>query len=57
MVLSTAVGAIYGFIFGVLDVEDEVNYQLTLALKREESYCYPIGAVRFAVLQLCLDCL
>jgi len=45
LVLSTAVGAIYGFIFGVLDVEDEVNYQLTLALKREESYCYPIGAV------------
>jgi len=43
--LSFVMGSIFGFIFGVMDVEDEVSYQLGLALKREESYCYPIGAV------------
>jgi len=43
--ISFLMGATFGFIFGVMDVEDEVSYQLGLALKREESYCYPIGAV------------
>lgn len=38
-------GCIFGTIFGIMDVEDEVSYQLGLALKREESYCYPIGGV------------
>ena len=38
-------GAIFGFIFGVMDVEDEVAYQIKLALLKEEHYCYPIGAL------------
>merc|ERR1712008_337041 len=47
MVLATALvmGGIFGLIFGVMDVEDEVSYQIRLALLREEHYCYPIGAV------------
>eukprot|EP00419_Tripos_fusus_P017021 CAMPEP_0172747980 /NCGR_PEP_ID=MMETSP1074-20121228/144028_1 /TAXON_ID=2916 /ORGANISM="Ceratium fusus, Strain PA161109" /LENGTH=130 /DNA_ID=CAMNT_0013579631 /DNA_START=255 /DNA_END=647 /DNA_ORIENTATION=- len=47
VVLATALvmGGIYGLIFGVMDVEDEVSYQIRLALLREEHYCYPIGAV------------
>jgi hypothetical protein len=45
LVLSVCVGAVYGFIFGVLDVEDEVAYNLNLALKRDENICWPIGVV------------
>lgn len=47
MVLTTALvmGGLFGFIFGVMDVEDEVSYQIRLALLREERYCYPVGAV------------
>mmetsp|Transcript_33794 Transcript_33794/g.102104 ORF Transcript_33794/g.102104 Transcript_33794/m.102104 type:complete len:233 (-) Transcript_33794:11-709(-) len=47
MVLGTALimGAVFGFVFGVMDVEDEVSYQIRLALLREERYCYPIGAI------------
>jgi hypothetical protein len=45
LAISFSMGCIFGTIFGVMDVEDEVSYQLGLALKREESYCYPIGAV------------
>eukprot|EP00448_Togula_jolla_P028726 CAMPEP_0170625556 /NCGR_PEP_ID=MMETSP0224-20130122/30823_1 /TAXON_ID=285029 /ORGANISM="Togula jolla, Strain CCCM 725" /LENGTH=167 /DNA_ID=CAMNT_0010952141 /DNA_START=193 /DNA_END=696 /DNA_ORIENTATION=+ len=51
MVLTTALimGGIFGLIFGVMDVEDEVSYQIRLALLREERYCYPIGALLGAV--------
>mmetsp|Transcript_39156 Transcript_39156/g.124477 ORF Transcript_39156/g.124477 Transcript_39156/m.124477 type:complete len:233 (+) Transcript_39156:63-761(+) len=47
MVLATALamGALFGLIFGVMDVEDEVSYQIRLALLREERYCYPVGAL------------
>merc|ERR1712045_651372 len=47
MVLITALimGGLFGLIFGVMDVEDEVSYQIRLALLREERYCYPVGAV------------
>lgn len=47
MVLATALimGAVFGLIFGVMDVEDEVSYQIRLALLREEKYCYPVGAL------------
>lgn len=47
LVVVTAVimGAVFGFIFGLLDVEDEQLSHLRLALLREESYCYPIGAL------------
>merc|ERR1711904_575775 len=47
MVLTTALimGGLFGLIFGVMDVEDEVSYQIRLALLREERYCYPVGAI------------
>lgn len=47
MVLAMALvmGGIYGLIFGVMDVEDELSYQIRLALLREERYCYPVGAI------------
>merc|ERR1712232_637825 len=47
MVLTTSLimGAVFGLIFGVMDVEDEVSYQIRLALLREERYCYPVGAI------------
>merc|ERR1712146_383543 len=41
LILSLCMGGTFGF----MDVEDEVSYQMDLSLKREESYCYPIGAV------------
>jgi len=45
LMVALVMGGIFGFIFGVMDVEDEVSYQIRLALLREEHYCYPIGAV------------
>lgn len=47
MVLTTALimGGLFGLVFGVMDVEDEVSYQIRLALLREERYCYPVGAI------------
>mmetsp|Transcript_24133 Transcript_24133/g.39319 ORF Transcript_24133/g.39319 Transcript_24133/m.39319 type:complete len:232 (+) Transcript_24133:42-737(+) len=47
MVLACALimGGLFGLIFGVMDVEDEVSYQIRLALLREERYCYPVGAL------------
>ncbi|KEP65181.1 UNVERIFIED_CONTAM: membrane protein, putative [Hammondia hammondi] len=47
LVLCTALlmGGLFGFIFGVLDVEDEVQYHVRLALLREQHLCYPIGAI------------
>jgi len=47
MILTTALimGALFGLIFGIMDVEDEVSYQIRLALLREERYCYPVGGI------------
>merc|ERR1719476_729468 len=45
LVTSLIMGALFGLIFGVMDVEDEVSYQIRLALLREERYCYPVGAI------------
>ena len=42
---SAVMGMIFGIIFGVMDIEDEANYQLKLSLMKEELYCYPIGAI------------
>ncbi len=38
-------GFVFGFVFGLLDVEDEKLSNLKIALMREESICYPIGMV------------
>merc|ERR1712083_837659 len=47
MVLTSSLimGAVFGLIFGAMDIEDEVSYQIALALMREERYCYPVGAI------------
>jgi hypothetical protein len=41
---SALMGAIFGVIFGVMDIEDETSYHFKLNLMKEEYYCYPIGA-------------
>lgn len=38
-------GGIFGSIFGILDLDDEIAYHVRLALLREQPYCYPIGAL------------
>lgn len=43
LVVSLAMGVIFGFTFGLLDVEDEQAYHIRVALMREEHYCYPMG--------------
>lgn len=46
LMVALVMGGTFGtFIFGAMDVEDEVSYQIRLALLREEHYCYPLGAV------------
>eukprot|EP01068_Selenidium_serpulae_P020694 Selendium_serpulae@DN9010_c0_g1_i1.p1 len=47
MVVAAAMvmGAIFGFTFGALDVEDQNHYHIKLALMREEHICMPIGAL------------
>jgi len=47
LVVATAVimGFTFGLIFGLLDVEDAKLSQLRVELLREESICYPIGAL------------
>merc|ERR1719343_1090933 len=43
LVVSLAMGVVFGFTFGFLDVEDEQVYHIRVALMREEHYCYPMG--------------
>jgi len=45
LVLATSLtmGGVFGFIFGVMDIEDQAEYTIKLALMKEEHYCYPIG--------------
>jgi len=45
LVVGTAMvmGFMFGFVFGLFDVEDEKLSNLKVALMREESICYPIG--------------
>jgi len=45
LTVALVMGGLFGLIFGVMDVEDEVSYQIRLALLREERYCYPVGAI------------
>jgi hypothetical protein len=49
MTIAMAMGATFGFIFGVMDVEDEIQYQVRLALLKEERTCLPIGALLGAI--------
>eukprot|EP00949_MAST-11_sp_MAST-11-sp1_P003144 g3144.t1 len=41
--LAVLMGAIFGLIFGLVDVEDAKGYDLRTSLLRVEGYCYPIG--------------
>merc|ERR1712217_35719 len=43
LVVSLAMGVIFGFTFGLLDVEDEQVHHIRVALMREEHFCYPMG--------------
>mmetsp|Transcript_24517 Transcript_24517/g.54564 ORF Transcript_24517/g.54564 Transcript_24517/m.54564 type:complete len:235 (+) Transcript_24517:233-937(+) len=45
LVVSLAMGVMFGFTFGLLDVEDEQAHHIRVALMREEHYCYPMGIV------------
>lgn len=49
MTIAMIMGATFGFIFGVMDIEDEIQYQVRLALLKEERTCIPIGAVLGAI--------
>lgn len=49
MTVALMMGATFGFIFGVMDVEDEIQYQVRLALLKEERTCLPIGALLGAI--------
>ena len=49
MSIALVMGAMFGFIFGAMDVEDEIQYQVRLALLKEEKTCLPIGAVLGAI--------
>jgi hypothetical protein len=40
---SLTMGGLFGFIFGLMDVEDQTQYTLQLVLMKEQHYCYPIG--------------
>eukprot|EP01054_Gregarina_sp_Poly1_P004369 Gregarina_sp_Poly_1__4368@NODE_2363_length_2231_cov_400_485213_g1505_i0_p1_GENE_NODE_2363_length_2231_cov_400_485213_g1505_i0NODE_2363_length_2231_cov_400_485213_g1505_i0_p1_ORF_typecomplete_len241_score13_62Saf_2TM/PF18303_1/1_7Saf_2TM/PF18303_1/65Nitrate_red_gam/PF02665_14/12_NODE_2363_length_2231_cov_400_485213_g1505_i07831505 len=45
-------GCIFGFIFGILDVANEISYHVRLSLLREEQFCYPIGGVIGALVSI-----
>jgi len=45
VVTAAAMGFVFGTIFGVMDVADEKLSNIKMALMREESICYPIGAL------------
>lgn len=49
LIVSLAMGVVFGFTFGLLDVEDEEVYHMRVALMREEHYCYPMGILLGAV--------
>eukprot|EP01068_Selenidium_serpulae_P005552 Selendium_serpulae@DN4077_c1_g1_i2.p1 len=43
VLVALVLGAIFGFIFGALDVAEENRYHVKLALMREEHLCLPLG--------------
>lgn len=45
LLFTITMGGIFGFIFGLLDVEDEPSHHIRLALMKAENYCFPIGIV------------
>lgn len=45
LVTAMIMGAVFGFIFGVMDVEDTLQYQIRLRLLKQEHHCFPIGGL------------
>jgi len=45
IISSSVMGGCFGCIFGVMDVEDVMSYQIEVALMRETHICYPVGMV------------
>lgn len=45
LLFTLVMGGVFGCIFGMMDVEDEMQYQIKLALLREQQFCYPLGAL------------
>ncbi len=42
-------GAVYGFIFGLMDLQDQKQPQLQTFIKRDEMYCLPFGVCLGAI--------
>lgn len=53
LVISCVMGAIFGFLFGFLKIEDETEYHIRLAVMKEESRTWPLGAVLGALSGFC----
>jgi len=45
LIIALIMGATFGFIFGLMDIEDAVQYQIRLKLLKQEHYCFPIGGL------------
>ncbi|GFE55393.1 hypothetical protein protein [Babesia ovis] len=45
LVITCTMGGIFGFMFGFMNVEDEAEYHIKLALVKEEAYTWPVGAI------------
>ncbi|GIX65755.1 uncharacterized protein BcabD6B2_51900 [Babesia caballi] len=43
--VACVMGGVFGFVFGLIRVEDEAEYHVKLALMKEESYTWPVGAI------------
>mmetsp|Transcript_86970 Transcript_86970/g.241186 ORF Transcript_86970/g.241186 Transcript_86970/m.241186 type:complete len:236 (+) Transcript_86970:73-780(+) len=53
--VSLAMGMAFGFTFGVLDVADEDEYHIRMALLRDEKYSQPVGIALGALAGLGLE--
>ena len=38
-------GSIYGFIFGLMDIEDANKFTIKMLIMKEEGYCFYIGII------------
>ena len=45
LLTSIVMGACFGMIFGLMDVEDQRGLQLRDALIEDEEYCIPVGII------------
>ncbi|VWU49393.1 conserved membrane protein, unknown function [Hepatocystis sp. ex Piliocolobus tephrosceles] len=45
LLFTITMGGIFGFIFGLINVEDESSHHVRLALMKAENSCFPLGAI------------